>query len=156
MNLECCKTRSVSRPGRRFDVGLLGAAMFTIALAGCAEAKPERVPVFPTTGKITFQGQPIPGAFVTLHPKTPQGENVPNPRASVTQDGSFKVTTYDSGDGAPAGNYVLTVLWYKPIKNGADSVAGPNVIPPKYSKPETSDKEVILVAGDNNLPPIQL
>jgi len=44
----------------------------------------------------------------------------------------------------------------KLVKNGADTVAGPNVIPPKYTKPESSDLTVRIAAGDNTLPPITL
>jgi hypothetical protein len=156
MNLECCKTRSVSRPGRRRGLGLLDAAIAAIALTGCADAKPEQVPVFPATGKITFKGEPTVGAVIGLHAKTPPTEQYPAPRASVGVDGSFKITTYAGGDGAPEGDYTVTVLWYKPIKNGNDLMSGPNVIPAKYTKPETSDLEVKIVAGENILPPLQL
>lgn len=156
MNLECCKTRSVSRPGRRFDVGLLGVAMLSLTLAGCAEAKPDRAAVFPAKGTITLKGEPTHGAILALHPKTPLPAGVPSPRANVGKDGSFAVSTYDSGDGAPEGEYVVTVTWYKLIKNGEDSKIGPNVIPPKYGDPNTSDLIVKIAAGENAIPAIQL
>ena len=155
MNLECCKTRSVSRPGRRFDVGLFGVALLSVALAGCSEAQPDRTPVFPAKGIITFKGEPISGALVALHPKTPTA-GTPNPRANVGKDGAFQVSTYVTADGAPAGDYTLTVLWYKPIKNGADVVSGPNVIPAKYANPNTSDLVVSIKQGENDLPAIAL
>lgn len=156
MNLECCKTTIVSRPGRRFGVGLFGAALAAIALVGCGEAKPERVKVFPVKGTVTFKGEQMPGALVAFHPKTPLGEGVPNPRASVAKDGTFTVSTYDGNDGAPAGEYVLTFQWYKLLKQGADVVAGPNVIPPKLGNPATSTVTVTIVEGENNVQPIQL
>jgi hypothetical protein len=124
-------------------------------ISGCGDAQPHRVATFPVHGRITYKGQPIPGAFVTLHPKTPLG-NVPAPRAIISSDGSLKVSTYDGGDGAPEGEYVLTVQWYKPIKNGQDVVPGPNVIPKKYSSPRTSNLIVRVVASENKLEPIQL
>jgi len=155
MNLECCKTISVSRPGRRDGVGLLGAALLSIALVGCAKAKPDRTPVFPAKGIITFKGEPISGALVALHPKAPIA-GTPNPRANVEKDGAFKVSTYITADGAPEGDYTVTVLWYKPIKNGADVVSGPNVIPAKYSNPNTSDLVVSIKPGENDLPAIAL
>ena len=155
MNLECCKTISVSRPGRRFDVGLLGVAMLAIALVGCSEAQPDRTPVFPAKGTITFKGQPVSGALVALHPKAPMA-GTPNPRANVGKDGAFQVSTYVTADGAPEGDYTVTVLWYKPIKNGADVVSGPNVIPAKYANPNTSDLVVSIKPGENDLPAIAL
>ncbi|MBX3426942.1 MAG: BON domain-containing protein [Pirellulales bacterium] len=133
----------------------LFAAVVAASLVGCGEAKPERVPTFPVTGSITFKGGPIPGAFVAMHPKTPL-PNVPAPRASVGPDGKLKISTYDGGDGAPEGEYVLTVEWYKPIKTGADVVPGPNVIPKKYTSPRTSGLVVSVAANATELPPIKL
>ena len=133
----------------------LAAIACLVALIGCGEAKPERVAVHPAKGLITFKGQAIPGALVGLHPKN-KIENVPTPRANVGRDGTFTVSTFDGGDGAPEGEYVLTVQWYKPVKNGADVVAGPNVIPRKYSSPATSDRIIKIAAGENSLEPIKL
>jgi hypothetical protein len=155
MNLECCKTKRVSRPGRRFDVGLLSAAIVSLALVGCAEAEPDRTPVFPAKGTITFKGQPISGALVALHPKTPI-EGTPNPRANVDKDGVFTISTYVTADGAPEGDYTLTVVWHKPVKQGADVISGPNVIPAKYANANTSDLTVSIKPGENGLPAIAL
>lgn len=155
MNLECCKTISVSRPGKRRGLGLFGAALLSIALVGCAEAKPDRTPVFPAKGTITFKGQPVAGALVALHPKAPIA-GTPNPRANVGKDGAFQVSTYVTADGAPEGDYTVTVLWYKPIQKGPDVVSGPNVIPAKYANPNTSDLVVSIKQGENDLPAIAL
>lgn len=133
---------------------LLIAAALLLA-SGCGETTAKRAETFPVEGAITFKGQPISGAFVALHPKSPRPD-VPPPRASVGPDGSIKVSTYDAGDGAPEGEYVLTVEWYKLVKQGADVVAGPNVIPPKYASPKTSDLVVSVAAKPNKLPPIKL
>jgi hypothetical protein len=134
---------------------MAAAAASLLAALGCGKAAPARVATYPAKGTITFKGQPVHGAFVALHPKTPL-ENVPTPRANVAQDGAFAVTTYTNGDGAPEGDYVLTVQWYKLIKNGKDVMAGPNVIPPKYAKPQTSDVVIHIAAGENELKPIKL
>jgi hypothetical protein len=130
-------------------------ALVFVASSGCGKAETKTVPVFPVEGVITFKGQPMPGAFVTLHPKAPSPD-VPAPRANVGADGAFKLTTFAGGDGAPEGEYVLTVLWYKPVQQGTDIVAGPNVIPNKYTKAETSDKVIHITAGPNTLEPIRL
>ena len=129
-----------------------------VAIIGCGKAKPDRVAVHPAAGTITFKGQPTHGAMVTLHPKSGSGpaENLPTPRANVEKDGTFKVSTFNGGDGAPEGEYVMTISWYKLVKNGGDVVAGPNVIPSKYMKPESSNLTVRIAAGENTLPPIKL
>ena len=131
------------------------AAGSIAACTGCGQAEPERVAVHPAAGTITLKGQAIPGAFISLHPKTPL-ENVPNPRANVDRDGKFTVSTFAGGDGAPEGEYVVTVQWYKPVKNGPDVVAVPNVIPRKYTAPNSSNLVVRIAAGQNELPPIKL
>jgi hypothetical protein len=124
--------------------------------AGCGQgAKDASVAVHPATGKITFKGQSIPGAMLTLHPKT-EIADVPKPRASVGKDGAFHVSTFAGGDGAPEGEYTVTVVWYKPIKNGPDVEAGPNVIPKQYTSPQSSNVTVKIAAGQNDLPTIQL
>jgi hypothetical protein len=134
---------------------LAAAALLAATAAGCGKAEPEHVAVFPTKGKITFKGQPTVGATVLLYAKTPQ-EKVPAPRASVAPDGTFKLSTFKTGDGAPEGEYVLTVKWYKPVKNGSDVVSGPNVIPAKYTQAQSSTIVVRVAAGENSLDPIRL
>ena len=151
MSRECIETGILISALRR---GSLLAALVSLTALGCGKAM-SNVATHPAKGTITFKGQPIHGALVTLHPKAPL-ENVPAPRANVGKDGTFSVTTFNGGDGAPEGDYVLTVKWYKPIKNGNDLVSGPNVIPPKYGQPETSDVVVHIAAGDNELKPIKL
>ena len=39
------------------------------------------------------------------------------PVGIVLDDGSFKVTAYDPGDGAPQGDYVATIQWFKITKD---------------------------------------
>jgi hypothetical protein len=168
--IETAKCSSVSlfrrtRPAERWRALFANAAtvlrslfltLVVVYAVGCGQA-PEGtlVAVHPALGKITFKGQPIPGAMVTLHPKTATAD-VPKPHANVDKNGEFALSTFNGGDGAPEGEYVLTVVWYKPIKNGPDIQAGPNVIPPKYSRPETSDLQIKIAAGQNDLQTIQL
>ena len=127
----------------------------TAALAGCGQQGPPRVPVFKTTGKVLFQNQPPAGALVVLHPRgaTP---DAPRPTAQVKPDGTFEATTFDSGDGAPQGEYVVTVQWFPVRKVAGDFVPGPNVLPKKYSTPESSNLIVRVAEGENSLPPITL
>jgi hypothetical protein len=151
--LSSSPTPRTSTPRR---AALAAIATFTLLAVGCSgKVEADRVPVYPVDGAITFRGQPMPGAFIVLHPKTPN-EKAPAPRAEVTKEGALRVSTYNAGDGAPEGEYVLTIQWNKLVKNGNDVVAGPNVIPPKYSKPETSGIVVQVAAGPNSLQPIKL
>jgi hypothetical protein len=129
--------------------------MAALACGCSSEPASDRVPVYPVRAKITYKGFPAAGAVVTFHPKAPQAD-VPAPRAEVNKDGVVTVSTYDGGDGAPEGEYVVTVQWRKLVKQGPDLVQGPNVIPRKYSQPATSDIVRKITAGPNNLEPINL
>jgi hypothetical protein len=131
-------------------------AMAALVFAGCGHGDAARVPVHPVQGAIQFRGQPIVGAFVSLHPKKGATAEIPTPRATVGPGGQFAVTTYDGQDGAPEGEYVLTVQWYKPIRQGDEVVGGPNVLPVKYARAQTSDVIVKVAVGDNRLQLIQL
>jgi hypothetical protein len=131
-------------------------ALTALTFAGCGQGDAGRVPVHPVQGAIQFRGQPIVGAFVSLHPMNGATAEIPTPRATVGPGGRFAVTTYDGQDGAPEGEYVLTVQWYKPIRHGDEVVGGPNALPVKYARPQTSDLIVKVAAGENRLQPIQL
>jgi hypothetical protein len=126
-----------------------------LATAGCGNDV-ERTPVFKTTGKVTFQNQPAAGAFLVLHPKTPASPNDPRPNALIKPDGSFEATTFENADGAPAGEYVVTVEWRRLIQQDGDWKPGPNVLPNKYENPATSDIVVRVAEGENQLPEIVL
>jgi len=136
---------------------VVGAALLAITLpcVGCGKGGAARVPVHPVAGAVKFRGQAMNGAFVALHPKNPT-DGVPAPRASVAPDGTFTLSTHDGNDGAPEGEYVVTVQWYKPVKVGKDVVGGPNVLPPKYASASTSDLKITVAAGENHLKPILL
>jgi hypothetical protein len=66
--------------------------------------------LYPVRGKVLFEGQPARGATLVLHPLGNSGANAIMPRAFVDRDGGFEVFTYAAGDGAPAGEYAVTVL----------------------------------------------
>jgi hypothetical protein len=127
------------------------------ALAGCSDEGP-KLPVFPVKGAVQFEGEPAAGAFVAFHPKSPAkpGQEPLRSAAQVQPDGAFEVTTYTQGDGAPAGEYAVTVQWTKLIKQGKDAVAGPNVIPPIYGSPDSTPLKVTIKEGPNQLEPFAI
>ena len=85
-------------------------------LAGCSGSKgPQREPTFPVTGIVQIDGKPTPLVQVLLFPADKAPEVIGNtgaPHAGTTDSaGKFQITTYDTGDGAPAGNYVIAFYW---------------------------------------------
>lgn len=149
--IEGVRSRRV--PGLGARVLVLGSALTALACSG----GDDRVPVFPVEGKLLFKGKPAPGAFVVFHPadRDPKVAAV-RPSAQVSPDGSFRLTTYEAQDGAPASDYVVTVEWRKLVGKGNDVIAGPNVIPSKYGRPETSDLKFKVARGPNVLPPLEI
>ncbi len=71
----------------------------------------------------------------------------------VQEDGTFAVGTYGKDDGAPAGEYRVTVQCFNKVR-GQDMPA--NVLPARYAAPDTSGLTVRIQEGDNQLSPIQL
>jgi hypothetical protein len=137
-------------------------AVLAVTAPGCSNARdPNRLPVFPVKGQLSINGQTPAGAFVVLHPKNgaataPNGEVV-RPRAVVNPDGTFELGSYDSLDGAPSGEYAVTVEWRRIVRSPDGSpVLGPNVVPPKYARPETSPLAIRIAEKSNELAPIKL
>ena len=60
----------------------------------------------PVNGKVTFNGQPVTGGSITFAPIA-TGKDAPGKSASgpVQADGTFKLTTYVSNDGAVIGKH---------------------------------------------------
>jgi hypothetical protein len=121
-----------------------------VILSGCKSET--RVPVFPVAGRVTYKGQPPVGAQVVLHPVNAAETNDVAPSGVVGNDGSFTVTVYEPGDGAPQGDYVATIQWRKFVDGGA----GPNVLPKEYSSPTTSPVKVSVSGGPTQVPPIAI
>ena len=143
--------------------GLRTIALVALLLptAGCGSSQNrDRVPVFPTKGSVKLEGTSPKGALIVLHPKRGKQAsdgNAIRPYATIHSDVTFELTSYDSNDGAPAGEYSVTVELRKVIKypNGGAG-PGPNLVPKKYTKPDTSPLLVQIQPGLNDLPPLVL
>jgi hypothetical protein len=137
---------------------LLVLVVFLSGIAGCGSSQdPNRLKVFPAKGQIAFLGKQVGGAFVVLHPKASSSSEVVRPRGNVHEDGTFSLTTYDADDGAPAGEYKVTVELHNLVKRANGDVSlGPNIAPKQYGNPKTSPLTVRIAEGENALPPIVL
>jgi hypothetical protein len=95
-------------------IALFAATAFT----GCGKRtapaiKGAKLPVFPVKGKLLMDGKPMIAAAIMFNPvaKFPPGVSHMQPRATADENGDFTVTTYNPGDGAPAGDYKITISW---------------------------------------------
>ena len=70
-------------------------------------------------GRILARGQPASHAKVFLVPLGVDDVDTLRPRGTTAQDGTFTLSTYEPGDGAPAGEYAVGIAWRGPQKSGA-------------------------------------
>jgi hypothetical protein len=80
-----------------------------LTLAGCSYAPPP-IPVCQVTGHLLVGGQPAPNAALAFHPLVADSKAA-CPVALTQADGSFQITTRATNDGAPAGQYIVTLVW---------------------------------------------
>lgn len=108
-------------------------------------------------GRVTFKGQPVAEAMVVLHRVGGDVEGHHKPMAYTGTDGTFQLTTIKHNDGAPPGDYAITVELRAPKTMGEETVrTGPNLLPAQYAKSESSKLKCSVVAGDNQIPTIEL
>jgi hypothetical protein len=134
------------------------AALVALALAALcpACAKSGRKPVYPVQGQVLVKGRPAAQAQVTFHPLD-GGPDAVRPVGHVDEHGRFRLTTYGDGDGAPEGEYRVTVQWFLATRaRGSDEYQSVNYLPARYGRAETSGLRATITRGDNNLPTIDL
>jgi hypothetical protein len=133
--------------------GRLAAGCFVAVLAsiaGCGEEQPYRKPTSTVTGQVFVDGEPVPVATplkVECHPLNGLDTEHPTFSSSLTgEDGKFSISTYESGDGVPPGEYVLTFMWGK-MNLISPSYGGPDKLNGKYDDPEKSEHVLTVVEG---------
>jgi len=119
------------------------------------------LPTYETAGQVTVNGVPAKGAIVRFYPVSPQADaNSPVVPAGVVQeDGTFQLTSYKSNDGAPEGEYHVTLIWPDPkllSPQLSTSEDPPDRLKNRFAKPERSTIKVRIAAGENHLEPIVL
>jgi hypothetical protein len=146
---------SFLRSRMAFSRRLIVAIASALALAGC-DGNGDRVETFPASGQVLWEGKPLAGALVVLHPlAVADGQALPA-RAETDEQGKFVLGTYDSEDGVAPGDYVVTVHWHALVKNGESYEPGPDVVPAQFSNRVQSSLKARIAAGENQLLPFQL
>jgi hypothetical protein len=123
-------------------------------LAGCAAG--DRVPLYPVHGQVYYKGSPAAGALVVFHPRDPAPGQSQKPIAYTDAEGRFTLTTEKPGDGAPAGEYTMTVVLRERMPVGREKVNARNLLPPRYAKADTSTLRFRVQEGENDLPRVTL
>lgn len=138
----------------RTFVDSIGVVFVSLCVIGCSGGPDDRPSVVPVTGKITYKGKPVTGAFVNF-----SSEKSPRPANGMTDnDGRFSLTTFGTDDGAIPGEYQVSVT--KSVSHG-DSSSPASATAPDLSKglpagysTTVSEKtgKVKLPSGENQLP----
>lgn len=89
----------------RFPHRFFPVLIATAALVGCTGGDADRVAVYPVSGVVTMDGDPVAGATVTFSPKAGQ----PTAVGRTDAQGKYQLTTYESGDGAAPGEYAVLI-----------------------------------------------
>jgi len=118
---------------------------------GCK--KDWKADTYPARGRIVINGEPATGAIVELRSQGKQADvRNSRPWGIVKEDGSYQLTTYRNGDGAPAGVYSVTIVWPEDVHspNSIDRLRG------AFATPEKSQWNVTVSEKKNDLPPIEV
>lgn len=133
-----------------------------VLVAGCGGARREGPETVKVTGTVTLDGKPLAGANVTFSPK------VAGPPAfgETDEQGRFSLQTFEPGDGAISGKYLVTVT--KTTSAGrmefedqrakeeylrqhpGESSQAKNEIPDKYANRKTSGLVAEVSLGAKN------
>jgi hypothetical protein len=142
-------------------VALALACAGALVLAGCSgdDGIGKR---FPVSGKVTYDGKPLPTGTVNFLPEDPKTGRPAT--GEIQSDGSYTLTTQTPGDGAMGGKYKVAISAYSvdasktasPPQGGtADQVVvaqaqGKSLIPIKYTGTDTSGLTATVGPGSTS------
>ena len=129
--------------------------------ASCNSAE---LPIYPVEGRVLVRGKPAHLTYVVLHPKDrPAVAEKLNPRGKTGPDGFLQLQTYWPADGAPAGDYVATIVWPGPPLEGDPNAyhpdelsRRPDVLKGKHATPDSSPLKVSIQKNPNRLAAFEL
>jgi len=138
--------RTTAQAGAGPLARLLVMACVSLAPLACGSTGPGMAPV---SGKVTYQGKPVPKGSVTFASTTPGGRNA---TGQLDAEGNYKLQTENPGDGALVGDYLVTIYAHdEPILDYIPKKPIPPKIltPTKYEKAETSGLKATVASGSN-------
>lgn len=135
----------------RIASGMMRIAPLALGLGigGCGGSggSPADVQLRPITGQVLVAGKPAAGVEVQLYPLNQSGEaGAPRLHATTDRDGNFRLRVDESREGAPEGQYHVTLAW-PTSAGGTDRLGG------VYSEPGGSGLTAIIDAETTSLPP---
>lgn len=143
-----CGDLNTFRVRRREFLSLALISLIFLGVVGC-DSHPETAPA---SGKVSFNGEPLKFGSVMFQP-VDGGQPA---RAEIKPDGSFEMSTYAEGDGAPLGKHRVRIMCStaqdpsNPIEISANDVnPGKLLIPRKYTQLSSSGLIATVAANEN-------
>ena len=96
---------------RPFRTAWWAALAVAVSIPGCRRSGHQPLAVYPAKGELFVAGEPAENAVIAFHPINRTEWPSTTSRAVVEQTGRFSLTTYAANDGAPEGEYAVTVYW---------------------------------------------
>jgi len=140
---------------------LVTAAVVSLFLVGCNTGT-QNPPTVAASGKVVYQGEAVEGATVQFIPSSPDGK-VAN--ATSDAEGTFKLSTFEPGDGAMSGTYKVTVRKLVTVEQGiqkdGENAGQPDfvnkdMLPKKYASAGKTPLELDVSADGENMFEIEL
>jgi len=107
---------------------------------GCGPTEPERQAVVPVAVEVRVSGAPAVDAQITFHPTRDDPANAMpvRPRGLVGADGVARLTSYFTDDGAPEGDYTVTIVWPTTKSNRDEAPPAPDRLKGRYADAKRS------------------
>ena len=137
----------------------LGFALL-VCLVGCSGTDENRLTVYDAQGTVLIDGEPVAGAKVTFYGATDdlRGPGTIIPCGVTDASGVYRLSSYETEDGAPAGEFNVTVSWPAAIPAGVDEemYKPQDRLGNRYSNPAKSGITLTVPPGGGELPPLEL
>jgi hypothetical protein len=130
-------------------------ALTCTALVCCSCSSAARLQA--VRGKVLVAGQPPEGAVVVFHPVDQSVPDTRRPVGRVEADGTFILSTYGVGEGAPAGQYIVAISRARAPSEAVTTTDKDGVqVPPKYGDVRSSPLRATVTEGTNEMPTYNL
>jgi hypothetical protein len=141
--------------------GVACALLLHIFLTGCGSGDAGKPKVAPVSGTVTQKGKPMTAGEVTFTPSGgPEGASGHIATGQIGPDGSYSLTTFNTGDGAVLGTHKVTVISraagdmekLNRLKGGAIAYKlPPSTVASKYASVSTTPLTYTVQDGRNKI-----
>lgn len=119
-----------------------------LLLCSCGKKDESRKETYPVSGVVTVDGQAVDALAVRCTDVNGLDKENPTISSAFTdEEGKFEISTYESADGMPAGEYVLTFMWGE-WNMISGSYGGPDQLKDRYADPKTSEVKFTVKEGE--------